>query len=365
MNINSTLIKGTEQAGLSRLRDALQIHFDPADGAPYWIEKAKQLDINPGRDVQTVDDLHLFGFMDMKALCTRPLSDFLPRRVSARTRELFVVQSGGTMGRPVWTLYTPEDYEAAFVSPFIDAAKHVGFPLGGAWLYVGPSGPHVIGRAARSIARATGAMEPFAVDFDPRWVKKLPPKSFAAERYVQHIVDQAIVVVESQPITHLFTTPPVLTLLADRMSPAQRDRIRGVHYGGMAIDPSQMSAFQERLFPEAVHLSGYGNTLFGCCLELSIAPGRQFDYFPWGDRVIFGVLESGACESKSIQYQAGMRGQCVFSRLDESMLLINVLERDEIELAPPPPQAPTGFSFMGVRNPHPKANTNFAPIGIY
>ena len=51
-----------------------------------------------------------------------------------------------------------------------------------------------------------------------------------------------------------------------------------------------MKALQTDAFPSAVHLSGYGNTLFGCCLELGVAIGRELIYYPLGDRILFGVL---------------------------------------------------------------------------
>jgi thienamycin biosynthesis protein ThnN len=349
-----------------QLAEVLRIHFDPTHGAPHWIELAKRLNIDPRAEIRTINDLHLLGLMDQDALRTRPLSDFIPRSIAQHPDQLVVVQTGGTLGDPMWTSYTREDYEAAFVRPFVEAARHVRFPEGGTWLYVGPSGPHVIGRAARSIARETGAAEPFTVDFDSRWVKKLPAGSFAKDRYLQHVLDQAMAVIEIQPITHLFTTPPVLTALAEEMSPTQRRQIRGVHYGGMAIAREQLAHLQHDDFPQAVHLSGYGNTLFGCCLELDASPGRELRYFPHGDRLVFGALPEPTDDPRLIQFNEHARGRCVFSRLDASMLLVNFVERDEIELVRPTDNSPASFHSLGVLDPGPclRGESN-PPIGIY
>src|SRR5690242_18936926 len=99
------------------------------------------------------------------------------------------------------------------------------------------------------------------------------------ERYLSHIVDQAMGVVRSQNIGVIFTTPAVLGGLAAAMSPEQKRRIRGVHYGGMEVTAAALEGFQAEHFSGAVLLSGYGNTLFGCCLELDVAIGRTPEYF--------------------------------------------------------------------------------------
>ncbi len=399
-----------------RLREVIELHFDPRDGAPFWLERAKQWGFDPRETVRTIDDLPRLGWIEPRTLHDRPVEDFLPRPVRAERSSLVLAQTGGTMGRPVWTAYTREEFEAAFVEPFIVAAKHVGFPGGGCWLYVGPSGPHIIARAAEALARRWGAWPPFCVDFDARWVKKLPAGSFAARRYLHHLVEQAMSIVERESINVVFTTPPVLRALADAMRPPQRERIRGVHYGGLRLDPAELARFQEEDFPQAVHVAGYGNTLFGCCMELSPAPGRTPTYFPQGDRLIFGVCfderaneggevgtssdvaeqcfphrmqsdsgdiaraEARGSEKKkrtrasrkgavadsgraagtsreevvSFRYEhPGDRGRLVFSRLDRTVLLLNVRERDEVRLASPPTDAPDGFHRCGVIDPHP------------
>lgn len=336
-----------------RMVRILAMHFDPEIGAPYWIEQSSQLRFDVPATIRHAEDLHRLGFMDQAAMRERPLSDFIPQSIWSTRNDLVIVQTGGTLGQPLWTGYTPEEYEAAFVTPFVVAANHVGFPSGGVWLYVGPSGPHVIGKAARSIATSTGAREPYAVDFDARWAKRLPPGSFAAQRYLAHVVEQALDIVKVQPITHLFSTPPVLRVLAEQMTSAQRDKIVGVHYGGLSIAPEDMDRLRTSGFPNAVHLAGYGNTLFGCCLELESSAGHEPIYFPRGNRLLFGTCPNGS-DTAAIDYATtNQRGRCVFSRLDETMLLVNVLERDEITLAAPPADAPDGFLRNGAGAPRP------------
>lgn len=341
----------------ARLREILALHLDPRDGSAYWLDRQPALNFDIRREIRSVSDLYRLGPMAPAALAQRPLLDFIPRALHAHRNDWILAQTGGATGRPVWTVYSAQEFEAAFVAPFAAAAAHVGFPRGGLWLYAGPSGPHIIARAARRLARTCGAPEPFSVDFDPRWARKMPAGSFGAQRYLQHVVDQAFAIIASQEISVLFTTPPLLAALAPRMTPAQRERIRGIHYGGTHLSAAALSDFQTRWFPQAVHLSGYGNTLFGCCLELDIAPGRVPAYFPYGDRLILTAAPGAAADAARVPL--------CFSRLDATMLLLNVEERDSAELVPPPAGAPAGFNIAGARDVGPDAGTQLPAVGLY
>lgn len=358
-----------EAAPNSRLCEALATHCDPKWGSPYWIARTKQLGFDPRTVIRSVADLPRLGIIDAEALSDRALDDFLPRSLQASRAKLIVAQTGGTLGRPAWTAYLEDEFEEAFVEPFAVAARHVGFPLDGTWLYVGPSGPHIIGLAADALARRSGSPRPFMVDFDPRWAKKLPAGSFAASRYLRHVVEQAASVLQLQRIDTLFTTPPILRALASEMTSGQRERIRGVHYGGRALEKEALRRSQCEDFPNAVHLSGYGNTLFGCCLELDANPGRTLRYYPYGDRLHFGVVaDESATEvpSAPVEGIADTPGQLVFSRFDRTVLLVNVLERDHVRLVPPPGDAPVGFRRMGVESPGPVAKAaQRAAVGLY
>ena len=348
----------------ARIKKVLALHFDPVRGAPYWVARAESLGFDPRERVRTVEDLSLLGVMDPSELAGRPLTDLLPSSIAERAGELVVAQTGGTLGRPAWAAYLQAEFEEAFVSPFAAAAEHVGFPKGGRWLYAGPSGPHIIGRAADALARRFAAPSPFMVDFDARWVRKLPAGSFGAERYLAHIVEQALAVIDDHPITVIFSTPVVLARLAGEMTRSQRERIAGVHYGGVALDAALLERFQSEHFPRAIHLSGYGNTLFGCCLELSAAPGRALRYFPHGHRLLLGVADGDAGgEAPKISYgEIGTAGRVVFTRLDTTMLLVNVRERDQGRLVAPPACAPKAFTAAGLESPRP-INETKAPVG--
>lgn len=344
-----------------RLRRVIEVHFDPAGGTAFWLDRAAARGLRPLKEIRARQDLAALGEMTPADLASRPLQDFIPRRFHGRMREFIVGQTGGTTGDGHWTAYRRDEFAEAFIEPFVAAATALGFPRGEPWLFVGPSGPHIIGKAVGRLAEAMDAADPFSVDFDPRWARKLPEGSFARRRYLQHVIDQAMRVVRSQDVGVLFTTPVVLRHLAAAMSDAQRERIRGVHYGGMALAPEELLTFQRELFPKAVHLSGYGNTLFGCCLELSARPGRRLDYYPFGCRLLFEVIGP---DGESLP--AGREGQVRFTRLDESMLIVRMPERDAGGLLPAPADAPPGFVLPGVRDPHPLPGDGpEAAVGLY
>jgi phenylacetate-coenzyme A ligase PaaK-like adenylate-forming protein len=344
-----------------RLQRVLAAHFDPVHGAPFWIERAAALGFDPRRAIRSPADLELLGNLSAAELAGHPLSDFIPRRFHRSLNDFIVGRTGGTTGDPLWTAYRRDEFDEAFIRPFAVAAAHAGFPRGERWLYVGPSGPHIIGKAAPALARSMGSMEPFSVDFDPSWARRLPDGSFARQRYLEHIVEQALAIIEREPIGVLFATPPVLHALGDRLTDDRRHRIAGVHYGGISVAPDEMKRLQLDVYPQAVHMSGYGNTLFGCCLELNAAPGRSLDFFPLGDRLLLDVVDDDGR-----RLPPGERGRVRFTRLDESVLLVNLLERDEAALVLPPQEAPADFSLPGVRDPAPRpADAPAMSAGLY
>lgn len=357
----------------SHLHQILALHFDPEDGAPYWLERQEALGFDVRATVREPEDLLRLGPMREDDLATRPLTDFLPRPV-LRLRDRWVVaETGGTLGRPKTTLWLEDELLRAFVDPFTAVARHHGFPEGAGWLFVGPTGPHVIGRAARENARALGAAEPFLVDFDPRWAKKLPAGSLAARRYLRHVVEQALAILAVQDVSVLFTTPSVLQALAEELSAARRAAIRGVFYGGQPLERDAYFRLREA-FPEAVHLAGYGNSLVG--LALQAAPAEDAEdglcrYWYPGRRVIVRVVERGdgtvpAAERLHREVEPGATGQVVVSRLDPSFLLVNLFERDEAErLEVPAGPTPFPIHTPGLGDPRPLTTMRPVAAGLY
>ncbi|MEQ8663600.1 MAG: hypothetical protein RLW62_22510 [Gammaproteobacteria bacterium] len=322
-----------------RLGRILEQHCDAANGSPYWLERQAELGFSLVSRIACLDDFDLLGAFDLEALRRRPVTDFMPRHVAAAP--LLFAETGGTTGVPATTAYSMGDFHAAFVAPLLNRLEGSAVFRGGFWLWLGPSGPHVIGKAAQRIASITTGADAFAIDFDPRWFRRLAVGSLARTRYMEHLLHQALRIIVQQDVRYLFTTPVVLDALSERMPAREREAIRLVYLGGMAIDDTILLRCAARL-PAALFLGGYGNTLFGVCHEARAArpqPGPR-RYFPQSERLAVRVVD--AASRRPCAY--GDRGRLVMYRIDASCLLPLVIERDEAtRLAPLPGECADGF----------------------
>lgn len=330
---------------MTHLQDILDIHFEPAGGTRYWLEQQERLHIDARREIASIEDLSLFGLMDVEALRSRPLLDFVPRRYHDQLHQMILSETGGTSGSPCRRVYSEEDFNNGFVKPWLTAVERHHFPHGGHWLFVGPSGPHIIDRSARAMARSLGSLEPFTLDCDVRWIKRQAKGSIGYTLYLDHVMSQAMNIIQTQEIDTLFTTPPLLLLMGEQMGSEQRQAIRGIHTGGMAMDENSWHNVT-RLFPKAVVLPGYGNSLFGVCFPHTpeqpdvFEPGNgkrlRIELVPWAGKGQDGVVPTARAK-------AGERGRVFCHILDPTFLLINMLER-ETAVATPLPNGATGLT---------------------
>ena len=351
----------------AHLRAVLAAHFDPELGSPYWLARERELGFRVLDRVHDIDDLALLGPFELDALNRHPVEHFMPRGLHAASGIVFA-ETGGTSGEPRATAYSAADFHAAFVEPFIAKLDAGVLPDGGRWLWLGPSGPHVIGRAAQRIAFVTTGSDAFSVDFDPRWFRRLTPGSLARQRYLDHVLEHAERILRQQDVRYLFCTPVVLTELAARMSDPQRARVRLIYLGGMPLAPDAMRRIGAA-FPGARCLAGYGNTLFGVTHQAAwvaadsaalAAPPR---YLPDTPRLVVRIVPAtGGSPAKRLAQRCapGERGQVVMHRLDLSGFLPCVMERDAAGRIP----LPDGQD--GLDDPRPLDGPGFkVDTGIY
>ena len=341
-----------------RLRHVLDLHFNPDFGSPYWLRRLQAGECPRPETIRTLEDLPRFGAFDLDHLRQYPIEDFIPQAVRTRA-SLILAETGGTSGTPASTAYTQADFEAAFIQPFLRVAGAGTFGAGH-WLWLGPGGPHIIGKAAQRIAALTTGSDAFSVDFDPRWFRRLTPGSVARERYLGHVLEQAHRVLAHQDVRYLFSTPVVLSALGEALPVAVRERIDFIYLGGMPVRAAALSALGQ-YFPNAHFLAGYGNTLFGVLHEA--APSRPADaprvYLPESDRLVVRVVpeSAAACDQR---VAPGTRGRVMLHRLDESAFLPCVLERDSAE------RVPCGDTQDGLRDPDALQTSRFtSDSGIY
>ena len=180
------------------------------------------------------------------------------------------------------------------------------------------------------MARALDSLEPFCVDCDVRWIKNQRKGSLGFSLYLDHVLNQSMNVINSQNINTLFTTPPLLQTLAERMNDEQRARIKGIHTGGLSLSNSS-EPLLKTLFPNSVLLPGYGNSLLGVTFPFA---DDQLNVFQAGDekRLFFqiGPLPEKYGDRQDLQNHVtnGKRGRIICHRLDQTFLLVNLVERD-------------------------------------
>jgi len=88
------------------IKAAMEWHFNPETGSPFWLRKAETLDFDPRADVKSHHDLWLFPNVTNE-LRDVPARDLLPRAYGIGD-VLGVFESGGTTGAPKRVLCTKD-----------------------------------------------------------------------------------------------------------------------------------------------------------------------------------------------------------------------------------------------------------------
>src|SRR6202012_1589396 len=166
---------------------AIAWHFGEEPGAAFWLRAAKTLDFDPVSDVKSFADLRLFPNL-VNELRNVPVEDLIPPGYGSPQPLPQIFESGGTTGAPKRTAQLP-DWIAQVVQWQTEDFATGGFVPGNGFLCLMPSGPHGVGYFSRLVAERVGAAFD-AIDIDPGWVKKVAPRTAAAEvaAYVDHAV---------------------------------------------------------------------------------------------------------------------------------------------------------------------------------
>jgi hypothetical protein len=231
------------------LRAALEWHFGPETGSPYWLERAKTLEFDPLTDVNTFEDLVLFPNI-VDELRDVPVRDLVPAGYGPNPPTPSVFESGGTTGAPKRIIFLP-DWEQQVVAWNSAELLEVPGLLNRGILMIGPTGPHMFGQLQRRVAERLNSVL-FTIDMDPRWVKKLVARGVTEESaaYVDHIVEQAGYILRTQDITLLTTTPPLPQALArhDDLVDAINEKVVYIQAGGTHLDEDTRGILRE-IFP--------------------------------------------------------------------------------------------------------------------
>jgi phenylacetate-coenzyme A ligase PaaK-like adenylate-forming protein len=309
------------------IRAAMDWHFSPSTGSPFWLARAESLEFDPRADVRIFEDLALFPNVTNELRDVRA-EDLIPRGYGPHPDVVGVFESGGTTGAPKRIVMLREWWERmlAWQIAHLDAR---GVPRNSNWLVLIPSGPHMAGAMMRQQAAALGGLS-FTIDIDPRWVKKLiaAGKADEADAYAEHLIDQAAFVLQSQDIGVLMSTPPLLERLArrDRLVELVREKVRAIEWGGAHMDADTRLLYRTEVFPGVTLDGGYGSTMVlgGAVERLGLTDEDPCIFDPFSPYITFSVVEPDT--GRRVAY--GERGRVVMNHLSKSFLLPNNLERD-------------------------------------
>jgi phenylacetate-coenzyme A ligase PaaK-like adenylate-forming protein len=348
----------------AHVREIVQWHFDPENGTPFWLEKAKTFKFDPRKDVKCFDDLKLFGLFEDEWLRGGPVRRWVPKAL--HKKPIYVFETGGTTGIPKSRVVVEDhwlDYEI-----FSETLPEKYFPKGSNWLMLGPSGPRRLRLAVEHLCQHRGGVC-FCVDLDPRWVIKLIKKGWMEhlKAYQEHVIDQAMTVLSANhEIKCMFTTPKLLDALANRIekegSTLAKMGIKGIFCGGTEMTSQWIRfAIEEFLGPEIYIAPTYGNTLMGlAAAEMPTAEqGFKIAYYAPQPRAAVQVVDFDN-NDKVVDY--GQSGRVMLTTLTKELFVPRFLERDEGEREPPSAKYP----WDGVSGVKPfRAFAATTTVGVY
>jgi phenylacetate-coenzyme A ligase PaaK-like adenylate-forming protein len=313
---------------------AMEWHFNPATGSPFWLKRAKSLRFDPRTDVRTIDDLTLFPNVTNELRDVRA-QDLIPQGYGSHPDVVGVFESGGTTGAPK-RIVMLRDWWDRVIAWHLAHEVERDVPRNRNWLIVIPTGPHMAGEMMRRQATALGGMS-FTIDMDPRWVKKLiaAGKAGEADAYAEHLIDQAAFVLETQDVGVLMTTPPLLERLSrrDDLVALIREKVLAIEWGGAHMDADTRHLYRTEVFPGLTLSGGYGSTMVlgGAPERAGLSDDDPCIFDPFSPYIMFSVVDPAT--GKKVPY--GERGQVVMSHVSKSFLLPNNLERDMATRVPP------------------------------
>lgn len=326
------------------LAAAIAWHFGADTGSSFWLRTARTLDFDPLTEVKSFADLRLFPNL-VNELRDVPVEDLVPRGYGSSPPVPQIFESGGTTGAPKRTAQLP-DWIAQVVQWQTEDFATGGFVRGQGFLCLMPGGPHGVGYFSRLVSERLGAAF-HAVDLDPRWVKKLAARNAAAEvaAYVDHVIEQAVWVLQTQNVANLHTTPPLLEAIArsDRVVDLVNDKIRYLLLSGAHVDADTLDLLRE-IFPDTTITMAFGSTMVLSQAVTRIADDGSFVFDPRTPYVVFWVVDPDTGEP--VPY--GQPGQVVMNHISKGMFIPNNLERD-LAIRMPGPAGQLSDSVSAVR----------------
>jgi hypothetical protein len=353
-----SLVRSAAESLDAHVREIVAWHFSAESGTPHWLEWRENAGWDPVEEVRGFADLLRFENFDGELLRTLPHEVWIPRAYQGRAFSVF--ETGGTTGMPKQRL-SWDDYKIDY-EEFSETLADEDFPRGEAWLMIGPTGPRRLRLAIEHLANFRGSPCYF-VDLDPRWVKKLisAGKGDQARDYMEHVVDQALLILRNRKVGALFTTPKLLEALSEKISIPDAG-IRGVFCGGTTMDPQNVRFLIEEVLEERVKfVPTYGNTLMGLAASEPLTKEHNYSiiYHAPQPRAVLRVVDPDQPETL-VDY--GEWGRVELTTLTRELFLPRFLERDLAIRQPPCARFP--WDGAGEVGPFQEAGTQIVE-GVY
>ena len=313
------------------LRTAIAWHFGADTGSSFWLRAAQTLDFDPLTEVQTFADLRRFPNL-VDELRSVPVEDLTPRGYGSPVPIPQIFESGGTTGAPKRTAQLP-DWVEQVTRWQVEDFSAGGFVAGRGLLCLMPSGPHGVGHFDRVVAERLGSVF-HAIDLDPRWVKKLAARNARSEMaaYVDHVLEQARHVLETQDVVNLHATPPLVEAIArnDGLVDLVNSKVRYLLLSGAHVDMDTLDLLRQ-IFPNTAIALAFGSTMV-LSQAATRVEGDSFIFDPRSPYVSFWVIDPDT--GAGVPY--GARGQVVMNHVSKGMFIPNNLERDTAIRLPGP-----------------------------
>jgi phenylacetate-coenzyme A ligase PaaK-like adenylate-forming protein len=313
------------------LRAAVAWHFGSETGSPFWLRMAKGLDFDPLTDISTFADLRRFPSL-VDELRNVPVEDLIPRGYGSPPPIPRIFESGGTTGAPKRTAQLP-DWVEQVTRWQVEDFTAGGFVPGRGLLCLMPSGPHGVGHFDRAVAERLGSTF-HPIDLDPRWVKKLAARNAVSEiaAYVDHVLEQAMHVLQTQDVVNLHATPPLVEAIArdDGLVDLVNSKIRYLLLSGAHLDLDTLDLLRQ-IFPDTAITMAFGSTMVLSQAATRIA-GDSIVFDPRSPYVFFRVIDP----RNGAEVPTGERGQVVMNHISKGMFIPNNLERDTAIRIPAP-----------------------------
>jgi len=143
--------------------------------------------------------------------------------------------------------------------------------------------------------------------------------------YVDHVLEQAQFILQTQDVANLHTSPPLFDAIArnDRLVDLVNKRIRYVLLSGAHVDIDTLELLRD-IFPQTTITMAFGSTMILSQGITRTTRQGEFVFHPRAPYIVFWVVDPDTGE----QVGQGQRGQVVMNHISKGMFIPNNLERD-------------------------------------